>query len=226
MLDTCDCGVPVDEANTQSILSAFHELLSMDDKQHTGKTNAQQPPSTAHAESENTNVYKIRFRPSHTIFMNGTNPLLLLKEFQALGDVRIVAYTDKIPLLDEINPEFCYTTWDIVLTTQKDVNVIQDVFIFVADSSEIDIKTIDTNVMIQIKDDGKGMDPAAIKSKAIEKGIISPNAELSEKECIDLIFAPGFSTAKEVTSVSGRGVGMDVVKRTIDALRGSLRQER
>lgn len=445
MLDSCDRGAPADEAKTKSILSVFHEILSMGGKQNSEKTNALHQ-QVAQAQGGNATVYRIQFRPATTIFMNGTNPLLLLKELQALGDARIVAYTDKIPLLDEINPEFCYTSWDIVLTTQREVNVIQDVFIFVADSSEVDIRTIDTavitegseeqkklgeilvergviskdtiqqalssrkhlgeilsesgvvtdegiqsalfeqsmvrevikkrqstetsanirvpavkldhfvnlvgelvitqqrlsqlaslqnnsellsvseavdrlttelrdsafsirmvpiettfnklkrlvrdlsgelkreaemttsggdteldktvidqlndplvhiirncidhgiekpdarvaagkprkgtihlsaahsgpHVMIQIKDDGKGMDPVAIKSKAVEKGIIASNAELSEKECIELIFAPGFSTAKEITSVSGRGVGMDVVRRTIDMLRGSI----
>jgi two-component system chemotaxis sensor kinase CheA len=78
------------------------------------------------------------------------------------------------------------------------------------------------NVLIRIEDDGAGLDVEAIRAKAIEKELIAADAELSEKEIFALIFAPGFSTAKQVTSVSGRGVGMDVVKRSIDALRGSI----
>ncbi len=77
-------------------------------------------------------------------------------------------------------------------------------------------------VLITIRDDGAGMDPAAIRAKGVERGLIAKDAELSDKEAFGLIFAPGFSTAKQVTSVSGRGVGMDVVKRGIDALRGSI----
>jgi two-component system chemotaxis sensor kinase CheA len=77
-------------------------------------------------------------------------------------------------------------------------------------------------VHIRIEDDGKGMDPKAIFDKAVEKGIVPPDADLSDKDCYGLIFQPGFSTAKEVTNVSGRGVGMDVVKRSIDSLRGSV----
>ena len=69
------------------------------------------------------------------------------------------------------------------------------------------------NVFIRITDDGAGLDMEAIRGKAIEKGLISPEAALSEKECYALILAPGFSTAKVGTNVSGRGVGMDVVKR-------------
>jgi two-component system, chemotaxis family, sensor kinase CheA len=77
-------------------------------------------------------------------------------------------------------------------------------------------------VLITVKDDGRGLDQARIRAKAEEKGIIAPEAKLSEAELLQLIFHPGFSTAKTVTSLSGRGVGMDVVKRTIDALRGSV----
>ena len=78
------------------------------------------------------------------------------------------------------------------------------------------------NVLIDITDDGKGLDRESLRLKAVEKGIISPDAEMSDKEVFSLIFSPGFSTSAEVTSVSGRGVGMDVVKKTIDALRGSV----
>ncbi|MBJ6723140.1 chemotaxis protein CheA [Geomesophilobacter sediminis] len=78
------------------------------------------------------------------------------------------------------------------------------------------------SVLLTINDDGAGLDAEAIRAKAIEKGIISPTAELSEKELFNLIFAPGFSTAKKLSSVSGRGVGMDVVKKAIEALRGAI----
>ena len=78
------------------------------------------------------------------------------------------------------------------------------------------------NVHILIKDNGKGIDLEQIKLKALEKGIIHDNHDLSDKETLDLIFTPGFSTAKKITDVSGRGVGMDVVKRNIMDLRGNI----
>lgn len=77
-------------------------------------------------------------------------------------------------------------------------------------------------VLIRITDDGRGMSAEAIREKAIERGLITKDTELTEKELLKLIFEPGFSTAKEVTNVSGRGVGMDVVKRAIDSLRGTI----
>lgn len=78
------------------------------------------------------------------------------------------------------------------------------------------------SVLITIRDDGKGLDPEIIRAKAVEKGLIAAHAELTDKEIFAQIFAPGFSTADKVTSVSGRGVGMDVVKRGIEGLRGSI----
>jgi len=78
------------------------------------------------------------------------------------------------------------------------------------------------SVLVTIHDDGAGLNKEAIRAKAIERGLITPASELTDKEIYNLIFAPGFSTAKKVTSVSGRGVGMDVVKKAIEALRGSI----
>jgi two-component system, chemotaxis family, sensor kinase CheA len=78
------------------------------------------------------------------------------------------------------------------------------------------------SVLITIRDDGAGLNCDTIRAKAVERKLIAPTAELSNKEIWGLIFAPGFSTASKVTSVSGRGVGMDVVKQAIDALRGSI----
>ena len=77
-------------------------------------------------------------------------------------------------------------------------------------------------VLIRVRDDGAGLDADAILAKAREKGLVSPQAELSERDVYKLIFLPGFSTAKNVTAVSGRGVGMDVVKQNIESLRGSV----
>lgn len=78
------------------------------------------------------------------------------------------------------------------------------------------------SVLITIRDDGAGLNLEGIRAKAVERKIIHANAELSEKEIFGLIFAPGFSTAAKITSVSGRGVGMDVVKQAIESLRGTI----
>ncbi|MGC8719168.1 MAG: chemotaxis protein CheA [Thermodesulforhabdaceae bacterium] len=78
------------------------------------------------------------------------------------------------------------------------------------------------NIVIDIKDDGKGLDVDKIRKRAIERGLIQPDDKLEESALFELIFHPGFSTKDEVTDVSGRGVGMDVVKRTVEELRGKI----
>ncbi|MBL0063169.1 MAG: chemotaxis protein CheA [bacterium] len=78
------------------------------------------------------------------------------------------------------------------------------------------------SVLITLTDDGRGLNREKILSKAIERGIIEPNAVMTDKEIYNLIFLPGFSTADKITDVSGRGVGMDVVRTNIEKLRGSV----
>ncbi len=79
------------------------------------------------------------------------------------------------------------------------------------------------NIIVSVSDDGKGIDPEAVKRSAVEKGVISAEEaeRLSERDALGLIFLPGFSTAKEVSSISGRGVGMDVVKTNISRINGT-----
>jgi two-component system, chemotaxis family, sensor kinase CheA len=390
-------------------------------------------------------IYRIFFRPFSEILSKGSNPILLLNELHGLGECNAVARLDAIPLLDELNPEECHTSWDVILTTREGIDAIRDVFIFVEDDCELKIEVVEelifgeepeprrlgeilvdrgdvepkqiakilsnqkrigerlvesglvstgkiqaalaeqqhvremrdrarkeqavstvrvpaarldslvdlvgelvtvqaslsqlatnkkipelraiaehvdrltaelrdstmsirmlpigatfnkfnrlvrdlsaelgkevilttdgaeteldktvierihdplvhlirnsidhgieppdirvsngkgrqgtvhlsaihsgAHVLISIKDDGAGLNKAAIRKKAIENDLISPDVELSEREVFGLIFAPGFSTAGKVTNVSGRGVGMDVVKRGIEALHGAI----
>ncbi|OFJ49866.1 chemotaxis protein CheA [Janthinobacterium lividum] len=81
------------------------------------------------------------------------------------------------------------------------------------------------SVMIVLQDDGKGMDPVFLRSKAQQKGLISESAQLSNDECFQLVFLPGFSTKEVASSVSGRGVGMDVVKTAVEKNRGAIHIE-
>jgi two-component system chemotaxis sensor kinase CheA len=385
-------------------------------------------PSTGSEENQKT--YYILFQPNEDIMSNGTNPLFLLDELNSLGDCIAVPVTKKIPTLDEFDPNKCYTTWEVILSTNSDISSITDVFIFVEDDCELQVilicdynllvdplflekieelrkkqqeigvtqiqdfvaksvtpetkllqkskdeksiqglkdqtissirvasdkldqlmnlvselvttqarlslyaendgrpellniaenvqklsrqlrdnafsivlipienmltrfqrlvrdlskelkkevtfeaegtdteldKTIienltdplmhilrnsldhgielpsvrvergkpaqgkillkafysGANVIIQIFDDGGGIDTNIIRAKAIQKGLISAETPLTRKEILDLIFIPGFSTAANITDVSGRGVGMDVVKRKIADIRGEV----
>lgn len=77
-------------------------------------------------------------------------------------------------------------------------------------------------IIIEVRDDGGGLNREKILDKAIEKGLVTPEQQLSDQEIYALIFAPGFSTADQVSDISGRGVGMDVVRQNIEAIRGSI----
>jgi two-component system chemotaxis sensor kinase CheA len=86
----------------------------------------------------------------------------------------------------------------------------------------IQAEHLGSHVIISVIDDGKGLDAQKILKKAIEKGIVSATDTFTEAEIFQLIFLPGFSTAAKTTNVSGRGVGMDVVKRNIESIRGEV----
>jgi two-component system, chemotaxis family, sensor kinase CheA len=356
------------------------------------------PPALAHGAPRD---WKIRFSPGPDLMRNGTNPLLLLRELKQLGTLQSTASMAAVPPIGELEPERCYISWDIVLTTSAAREAIRDVFIFVEDcceltiepdsaqapgpaasvpqapaekrinygrraddrpenasslrvpaakldqfvnlvgelvtvqarlveiatgsedpdviavseeierltsalrensmnirmlpiratferfrrlvhdlardlhkeveltiegaDTELDKTVIDqlndplmhlirnsmdhgieppegrlasgkrstatihlsakhsgASVLIGVSDDGGGINAEAVRSRAVEKGLVAADAQLTEAEIFSLILAPGFSTARQVTDVSGRGVGMDVVRRSVEGLRGTI----
>lgn len=449
MLMADGTGGSVDQEEIRRIITSVNKLAETAKPSEALTTTVVEDEETLPAPEHITEevTYRIRFIPFPEIFKNGTNPILLLEELCEMGRASVVAHTEKVPGLMELNATSCYIFWDIILTTSQDVNAIKDVFIFVEDDCELDIqlipiieddieddcyhkrmgeilvergdvsrediqealkrqkrlgehlveaqlitpnkvssavveqehvrkvrkkrkedfsgtsirvrsekldalvnlvgelvtvqarltqKTTGTNdpdllliseeverltaelrdntmsvrmlplgttfasfkrlvrdltielgkevvlttdggeteldkniieklkdplvhiirnsidhgieapkaresagknrqgqvhlsanhsgahVLITISDDGSGLDALAIKNKAVERGIISSEAQLSESDIYHLIFEPGFSTAKTLTGVSGRGVGMDVVKQSIESLRGGI----
>ncbi len=449
LLDFAEDQNDIDVNQGLSILAGFRAILKSTDNSgaaaaSTAESRCGAPAEENAAATAEAAIYRIRFSPHEALFKNGTNPLNLLSEVAALGECRITLYTDRLPAPELFDPETCYLYWDILLNTEKSVDDIKDVFIFVEDMCKLQIEKllslgedsqhkrlgeiliergdidpttlsyalrgqqrlgeilitsklvseekvraalaeqkclqnvrqkqekqhlsqssvrvaaekldglvdlvgelvtvqarlsqkancerdaellsisevverltaelrdnvlsirmlpIDTafsklrrlvrdlsnelgkkivlrteggdteldktvieqlndplvhilrnsidhgiespearrkagkpeqgvirltaehsgaNVLIRISDDGAGIQPAIIRQKAIDKGLLAPEAELSEKEILQLIFLPGFSTAETVTNVSGRGVGMDVVKRSLENLHGSI----
>ncbi len=87
--------------------------------------------------------WRIKFRPSKTIMQNGTRPELLVKELTELGTATVVPFFQELPPLSEMNSEFCYFSWDVILTTSKTKNDISDVFIFLDSDSKVEIEKID-----------------------------------------------------------------------------------
>jgi len=435
-------GASADDAKTREILTSFKKLLHK-----TEEHGATVPEGTQQKEPQiRCKTYRIRFCPGAAVFLQGTNPVNVLNELRKIGTCKVVAQTDAIPYLENLDPQACHIYWDIIVTTSRGMNAIRDVFSILKDNDELKIEVIDeaghlddeitykklgeillergdlapddlqkalkskkrvgdflietgvvpgtkvesalieqqhvremreqrqgfdpllslrvstgkldslvnlvgelvtvqarlsqtalvsgmtellliaeeverltgslresamnirmlpigttfskfkrlvrdlsvglgkeiemtadgaeteldktvierlgdplihiirnsishgieqpeareaagkprkgaihlsalhsgAHVLIQVRDDGAGLDRDAIRTKAVEKGFLQPDATPTDRELFSLIFAPGFSTAKTVTDVSGRGVGLDVVKKTIDALRGSI----
>jgi two-component system chemotaxis sensor kinase CheA len=414
------------DQDVQGILKFFSGFLDIN---NTVESSAPVPSSDREAADGSLLVFHIYFEPFEDLFLKGTRPTGLLSELAGLGETVILPSAEKIPYINEINPESFYTSWNIFLSTEKDINTIKDVFIFVEDDCKLLINKIDegslkgnaeyyravlesktapgekkttvkagepqkpgshasktnskkerqpgdkestgsirvssdkldllvdlvgelvtvqarlaqtantndipelvsisedverltwelrenalnirmlpigstfnkfnrlvrdlskelgkevelvanggeteldknvieklneplvhiirncidhgiekpevrleknkersgrvylsamhsgTHVIIEIKDDGAGLNRQAIFEKAVERGLVPPDSELSDKEIFALIFNAGFSTAKTVTNVSGRGVGMDVVRSAIESLRGIIEVE-
>lgn len=143
--------------------------------------------------------YRIRFRPSPDIFLQGTNPILLLDELRQLGECHILAHTGTIPELKSLDPEKCYTGWDILLTTNKGINDIKDVFIFVEDDSELNIETIEDE-----KKPGIDNEPKKLGEILIERGDLSPeklDQILEEKKPIgEILVDAGLVSTEKVES--------------------------
>ncbi|NJD57295.1 MAG: chemotaxis protein CheA [Nitrospirae bacterium] len=114
-------------------------------------------------------TYRIRFRPAGDVFLRGTNPLLLLQELREMGDCKVIAHTENIPALGSMDPEQCYVYWDIVLSTTRGMNVIQDVFIFVQDDSEVVIDMIDDGETMLEAEDYRKLGEILIEKKDLKK---------------------------------------------------------
>ena len=453
MLHQDGCHASACQSESERIVTRLRGFLEQAGKGPSGLIAAESDAEGTGAtgsSGEVSTVFRVRFKPDARIFLTGTNPLALLEELTELGNCKIVARTENIPRLDEMDPVSCYTWWDMILVTSRGKEAIQDVFIFVEDDCELTIQEVETvdpdevahvgkrlgeilvergdvkiqdlqeilkqqrplgelltqaglvssqgleaalteqevvrearvprvehkeavssirveaakldklgdlvgelvivqarltqlvtqrhdtalgslaeelerlsdelrdntlgirmlpigstfnkflrlvrdlskelgkeielvtqggeteldknvieklndpmvhllrksidhgvespearqakgkpgkgkitlsaehasgEVLIRIMDDGAGIEPAKIRAKALEKGLIGPDVALSDDEVLQLVFLPGFSTAEQVSNVSGRGVGMDVVKRGIDALRGVIKLE-
>ncbi|MEW5745715.1 MAG: Hpt domain-containing protein, partial [Nitrospirota bacterium] len=137
----------VDVVRAGEIVAAFKGMLPGGSPKPGQGTAPAAAPADAAAESSAAPVtYRIRFKPIPSIFMTGTNPLTLLGELSRLGKCTVVAQTSGIPLLDEMDPELCHTSWNIILTTDRGINAIKDVFIFIEDAADVEVDRIDDGI--------------------------------------------------------------------------------
>lgn len=171
-----------DNKHVQNIIEGLKELLP---KESSKNNITYQKAWQNENETRGIQTYRIRFRPNSEFFLNGSNPIPLLKELCDLGTCSILAQTDAIPLLNDINPEACYIYWDIVLTTSKDIHVIQDVFIFVENESKIQIDPIN------VDSESSKVDYKKLGEILLERGDISCDhlmgALLKQKRLGDLL---------------------------------------
>ncbi len=122
------------------IVSAFQKAVGMESGKEQAETSAENKSVKEKKQAEN--LWRIRFKPSAEIFRTGTNPLLLLEELAEFGEHLVLPHVENIPPLDKIDPEACYTSWDMLLLTDKTENDIRDVFIFVESEAELNVTEI------------------------------------------------------------------------------------
>ncbi|NBC30822.1 MAG: chemotaxis protein CheA [Spirochaetes bacterium] len=110
-----------------------------------GAEEASEPATSGEGEEtlDHRVTYRVEFRPKADIYLSGSRPLLLLQELSELGEYSAVAYPDRIPPLDELDPEQCLLSWDAFVTTDRPQNALEDVFLFVQDTAEVHISVAD-----------------------------------------------------------------------------------
>ena len=137
MLENPDYNFLQKDANVIGLMHTFKGMLSPGEAPVESEAN-----TFDEVKEDDPQIYRIFFKPYVDICSYGTNPLFLLDELRELGDTRIIAQTDSVPALSDIQAEECYIYWDIILTTSKGISAIKDVFIFVEDNCQLVIKPI------------------------------------------------------------------------------------
>jgi two-component system chemotaxis sensor kinase CheA len=144
-------------------------------------------------------TFRIRFQPHKDLFANGTNPVPLLNELRDLGESTIVCHMKDLPDLMDMEPEACYTSWDIILTTTSDINTIRDVFIFVEDFSEITIEPVDTLATEDLDAEYKKVGEILLERGAIRKEDLD-KALKTQKRIGEVLLDKGVVDKSEIRS--------------------------
>jgi len=186
MLDAYTGGSGADPSVTREIIGGFAELArisgcAVDSDGETKVESAQGARPVPPVESGEA-AYEILFRPSADIMLNGTKPLSLIGELHGMGECIVKADTGEVPCLEDIDPERCYTTWDILLKTRQCTDEVRDVFIFVEDDGGVSVKRVQ-GLCIPEGNAGHRL----IGDLLVEKGAARPEAvraALGEKKLI------------------------------------------
>jgi len=237
-------GEASSEPALQEIVGAFRKLVLTGGEQSpltlpTDGCSSEQAAAPLEQEiSPNARVtYRIRLTFLSDIFSTGTNPLLLLDELRTLGEYSVTADTNDIPYLDIMNPERCYTGWDVVLTTGKGINAIKDVFIFVEDRCEIKIDAIGTEgeedhkkigeILVERVDVSQEDVLRVLKEKKplgemlVEKGITTPDkvdSALAEQQHVKKIREKAQTKDEGISSIKVPAEKLDVLVNLVGEL--------
>ncbi len=143
----------IDESKTKSIVQTFGQIVLNYKKSMSASEELLQEEKPVLQSSEETKTFLIQFVPDSGIFLTGTNPINLIKEIKTLGQTVLIGYFGNVPELDFVDPEKCYTGWDILLRTSKGADAVQDVFIFVEDYCDLSIEVIDSGNKLPKEED-------------------------------------------------------------------------
>lgn len=175
MLDSSASDSPVDTTESARIIRELSALRSLNHSPSQQSVKASpsknQPPPPVMVSPGEMATYRILFKPHQDLFRSGANPVLLLNELRELGPCSIIARTDQVPQLEDIVPENCFMFWDIILTSDKGVDSIRDVFIFVEDLCDLSIVAVDTGASFD-----EPNTPKKIGEILVERGDVSEEA--------------------------------------------------
>ncbi|MFN3077809.1 MAG: chemotaxis protein CheW [Alphaproteobacteria bacterium] len=162
------------------LLASFRDILRSAGPTPEKKVKTAPPPtgSVPRGSGEGAATYRVRFRPGRDVMRFGTRPLLLLEELRALGHCDVTALTDDIPPLDEIDPTACYMAWDVLLTTSQPREKIEDVFLFVADQSELQIERLPE---LEPGDTGRRLGEILVERGDIAAEVLTETLEKQER---------------------------------------------
>lgn len=155
----------LDTTHAAEMMGRFREMLP-------DRPAGDKPEAAAALRAFQLATYRIRFHPHAELFATGANPALIVSEVRAMGDCEVVAHIADVPPLDRLDPEACYLRWDLVLRTDRGENAIEDAFIFVADSCDLDIQAMDAGA----GPEGEPADFRRIGDILLERGDITPDA--------------------------------------------------
>ncbi len=189
----------VSEAKTSELMLSFKAYLPSEAGTPEREPDAPTIQENKEKASGLLTTYRIRFRPHKDLFANGTNPIPLLNELAGLGESTLICNMDDLPDLADMDPEACYTSWDIILTTTSDINIIRDVFIFVEDSSDISIESIHVPVPDNVAAPDKKIGEILLERGALVKEDLD-KALKSQKRLGEVLLDTGVVNKAEIRS--------------------------